>query len=224
MIFITLSAIVLLVNLAPAFVPPTWTVLVYFIIKYHLYLPYVVLCGVTAATFGRYLLSKYIDLIAHLLFNSRQIENISYLGMRLGKTQLANFLFTFMYSLTPLSTTALFVAAGIAEVKLKMVLLGFFCGRLISYTILGLSARALSKNVMAMADGGLNVENIIAVVLTLLVFFVFVFIDWKALFEKKKIRLHFDVWKWSRQEMSLKERIQDFMRKIIDMFRKKDRP
>jgi hypothetical protein len=200
MIYVGLLLSVLLINMIPAFMPPTWTLLVFFIIKYHLSLPLVVLCGVTAATAGRYVLSKYIDLIAHLVFHKRQIENISYLGQRLGKTRAMNLLVTFLYSLTPLSTTALFVGAGIAEVKMDMVLLGFFLGRLISYSLLAVSARALSSSVLAMADGGLSWNNIATILLTGVVFFVFVFIDWKTLFEKRRIKLHFHVWKWSKDK------------------------
>jgi membrane protein YqaA with SNARE-associated domain len=198
--YLELCISVLLVNIAPAFVPPTWTILVFALLKYHLFLPYVILCGVVSATLGRYVLSKYIHLFARLLFNHQQIENISYLGQRLGKTQVANFVFTFLYSLTPLSTTALFVAAGIAHVKMNMVLFGFFLGRLVSYSLLALSAKALSNKMSALTMGGWNWENILTILLTVIVFFVFVFIDWKTLLEKKKIKVNFHVWRWNTQQ------------------------
>ncbi len=200
MIYLELLVTVLLLNVAPAFVPPTWTVLVYFIIKHQMPLPAVVLIGVTAATLGRYILAQYIHWIAKLLFNKAQLDNIGYLGSRLGKTQWANFLFTFIYSLTPLSTTALFVAAGVAKVKMAMVLLGFFMGRLISYTVLALSAKALSSNVTDLWSGGISFESVLTIVIALAVFFIFVFIDWKELLEHRQIKMHFDVWRWSKKE------------------------
>ncbi len=200
MIYLELLGLVLLVNIAPAFVPPTWTILVYFIVKHNLYLPLVVVCGVAAATLGRFILSKYIGIISHSLFNDEQIENIGYIGKRLGKTKKANFFFTFLYSLTPLSTTALFVAAGIAKIRMDMVLLGFFLGRVVSYTVLATSARALSSNMVSADGGGLTWGSIVKILLAAIVFLVFIFIDWKALLENKKIRIKWHIWRWSKKK------------------------
>lgn len=200
MIYLELLGMVLLVNIAPAFVPPTWTILVYFIVKHNLYLPLVVLCGVTAATFGRYILSKYIGVISHSLFNDEQIENIGYLGKRLGKTKKANFFFTFLYSLTPLSTTALFVAAGVAKIRMDVVLSGFFLGRVISYTVLATSARALSHSMISIDGGGLTWDSVAKILFASIVFLIFIFIDWKTLLEKKKIRIKWHIWRWSKKK------------------------
>jgi hypothetical protein len=126
------------------------------------------------------------------------MRNISYLGGRLGKTQLLNFLFTFAYSLTPLSTTALFVAVGVAEVKIQMVLLGFALGRTITYTLLGLSADVLFQEVSEMGRQGFTWQNILPLFLTSLVFLLFVFIDWKTLLEERRFRLHFRIWRWNK--------------------------
>jgi membrane protein YqaA with SNARE-associated domain len=197
MTFLLLFIAVIVVNILPAFAPPTWTLLVFFLVEYKLPLPQVILLGVFGATIGRFILSQYIDWFAEHLFNKKEEENLQFLGEKIGSTPITNILFTFLYSLTPLSTTALFVAAGVAKVRILYVLIGFFFGRFISYTLLALSTRVVATNINNLFDGVISLESLLSAIAGLGVIFLFIFIDWKVLFKSKKLRLNFAIWKWN---------------------------
>lgn len=199
MTYLILLLVVILVNSLPAFAPPTWTVLISFYTGFELNIYLVILIGVLGATFGRFILAHYIQWFSHQLFNEKQHENLNYLGNKIGGTPVHSFIFTFIYSLTPLSTTVLFVAAGIAKVRLSIVLAGFALGRLISYTALLYSTAALATNIKDLTSGTFSLKNILSSILGLAFLLLFIFIDWKELIEKKKLKLEFDVWKWSKE-------------------------
>src|SRR5207253_7183248 len=55
--YLLLFAVVLGVNLLPAFGPPTWSIIVLFGIQTELPLPAIVIVGAVAAALGRYLLA-----------------------------------------------------------------------------------------------------------------------------------------------------------------------
>lgn len=197
MTYVALFLFVVLVNLLPAFAPPTWTLLVFFLVKFDLTIFAVVMLGVTGATIGRYILSNYINWFSHQVFNKRQEENLRYLGQRIGRTPKTNILFTFLYSLTPLSTTALFVAAGVARIRIVYVITGFFFGRLISYTVLALSTKAIAVNIEELFSGVISWESLLSTLLGLTVILLFIFVDWQELLEHKKLKLNFKIWKWN---------------------------
>ena len=54
---LVVAALVFVINLLPAFGPPTWSVLVYARLRWHLEPVALVLVGAAAATVGRYLLA-----------------------------------------------------------------------------------------------------------------------------------------------------------------------
>ncbi len=199
-VYVILLLVVVLVNLLPAFAPPTWSVLVFALIKFGLVLPYVVVIGVIGATLGRFILSQYIHWFSEQLFNERQEQNLRYLGNKLGHSPIANTLITFLYSLTPLSTTALFVAAGIARIRVLYVLTGFFFGRLISYYVLAMSAQTVVDDINLISVGHINQRTIATAALGMLCLFLFIFIDWIQLFETRKFALNLDIWKWSEKQ------------------------
>lgn len=199
MAYLVLLGSVLLVNLLPAFAPPTWALLVFFMTRYELSPALVVLCGVTAATMGRWILTWYTAWIAHFLFNKEQEENLSYLAGRLGKTPLANFLFIVLYCLTPLSSAALFVAAGMINMRRDVLLAGFFVGRLMSYSVLILAANRLTATIRDVTDqGGVTLTGIIASVLALVVLAMFLCLDWRALLEHRKIQFNWKIFAFQK--------------------------
>src|SRR5207248_7504037 len=100
----------LVVDSIPVFAPPVWTVLVLLLLTFHLNPWLVVIIGVTGSSLGRYILSLYIPRISRAVVNRREDENLSYVGSKLAQTPLAASTFIFLYTLTPLSTTALFTA------------------------------------------------------------------------------------------------------------------
>lgn len=199
MAYLLLAGIIMLVNLLPAFAPPTWAILVVFITQNQLSVPLVILCGVVAATLGRWILSNYTSWLARHTFNANQEQNLAYLGQRLGNTKTANFLFITLYCLTPLSSAALFIAAGMINMNRGVLLGGFFLGRLVSYSVLVTAASTLATNLQDITEpGGITVLGVIFSILAVAALALFVCIDWRVLMEKKKLQFQWKIFAFQK--------------------------
>jgi uncharacterized membrane protein YdjX (TVP38/TMEM64 family) len=132
--YLLLFAIVLGVNLMPAFGPPTWTILMLYSLNTQMPTTAVVLTGATAAALGRYLLATGFRLFRSKL-STRSRDNLDaakeLIEQSKGKTVLALALFV----ISPLPSAQLFEAAGLMRVRLLPFTIAFFAGRLVSYFI-----------------------------------------------------------------------------------------
>jgi hypothetical protein len=151
------------------------------------------LSGVTGSTLGRYILSLYIPKVSSKLVNRREEENLRYVGARLGQSAWAAAAFVFFYTLTPLSTTALFTAASMARVNPKYILPAFFGGRLITDGALVYSGKYAATNVSGLVHGQLSWKSVITLSAGLVVICLFLFIDWRNLLEKGRIKFRFKI-------------------------------
>ena len=125
-------AIAFVINLVPAFMPSTWMVLAFFHIKFDLPLLPLTVGGAFFSGLGRILLARgttYFN--RRLLKRDGELDEVkTYLNERRNKVGIA----TFLYCLLPLPTNSLFVAAGVVEVSLLRVMLGFWAGRAVADT------------------------------------------------------------------------------------------
>jgi len=163
------------------------------LLLFHLNPWIVVIIGVTGSTLGRYILSAYIPKVSSALVNRREDENLRYVGSKLTKAPFVAAIFVFLYTLTPLSTTALFTAAGIARVKPWYILPAFFCGRLITDGVMVYTGKYAAGNVSGLLQGQLSIKSMLTLIAGLLVIGAFLFIDWRCLLEKRKLRLNFRI-------------------------------
>lgn len=141
------------VDSIPIFAPPAWPILAFLLVYYGLSAPAVILLGVVGTTVGRVILSTYIPWIGHKLVNHWECDNLKFLGQRMTQSRVGAFVFVFLYSLTPLSTTALFTAAGMARAPLVRILPAFFLGKLVSYSVLILGAEYLANDPASIFHG-----------------------------------------------------------------------
>jgi uncharacterized membrane protein YdjX (TVP38/TMEM64 family) len=140
-----LFLIIVGVNLLPAFGPPTWSVLVLYVLHTNLPTGSVVLVGAAAAALGRYLLAVVFRLIgSHLSKRSRRnLEAARQLVERSkGKTVVGLALF----ALSPFPSAQLFEAAGLLRVRLLPFTAAFFAGRLVSYFIYASTAAKVRES------------------------------------------------------------------------------
>jgi hypothetical protein len=100
-----------------------------------------------------------------------------------------------LYSLTPLSTTALFSAAGLARIKPAQILPPFFVAKFVSDAVMLFTGRYAIRNSVDLAYGTFSWKGIITIVAGLVVLAAFLFLDWRVLLERKKLRLNFNIWK-----------------------------
>lgn len=134
MLYVLAAAIVLGVNLMPAFGPPTWALLVLFRLNWHLNPVALVALGACSAGAGRYLLARACFVLRARLSQRRRANLVAaqnYLTGHRGGALVGLGLF----ALSPLPSAQLFEAAGILAAPLLPLTAAFFGGRLVSYSL-----------------------------------------------------------------------------------------
>ncbi len=139
---LTLFAIVLGVNLLPAFGPPTWAVLVLYVLNTDIHPGLLIPVAATAAASGRLLLALAFRLLGNRL-PKRYRDNLAAARAALEKNRRNAILALGLFALSPVPSAQLFEAAGLAGVRLLPFTLAFFLGRTISYSIYVLTAAGL---------------------------------------------------------------------------------
>jgi membrane protein YqaA with SNARE-associated domain len=186
----------LAVDTIPIFAPPAWMLLVVLIVKFELNPWLAVAIGVTGSTIGRYILTRYIPKISSRLVNRQEDENLRYIGTKIGKAKWSSSVFVFLYTLTPLSTTALFTAVAMAKIKRPFhILIPFFLGRLITDGVLVFSGKYASANLSDLLHGEANWKGMLTLIAGLVVISIVLFVDWRRLLVHKKLRFRFKILK-----------------------------
>jgi hypothetical protein len=185
----------LAVDTIPVFAPPAWILLVILLVKFHLNPWLTVVFGVTGSTIGRYILTRYIPHVSASIVNRREDANLRYIGSKLGRAKWSSAVFVFFYTLTPLSTTALFTAVAIARIRPWHILPPFFLGRLINDGLLVFSGKYASANISELLHGQANWKTLSTLAAGLLIIGAFLFVDWRQLLEHKKVRFRFKIFR-----------------------------
>ncbi len=132
--YLALVGVVFGVNLLPAFGPPTWSVLVYARLRWHLDPVALVGLGALAATAGRFVLATGARRVRGV-FPASSRANLAALEARLvGRRSVVATLVT-LFVISPLPSAQLFGAAGMLDLPLGLLCLGFLAGRLVTYTL-----------------------------------------------------------------------------------------
>ena len=186
----------LAVDTIPVFAPPAWILLVVLLVKFKLNPWLTVAIGVIGSTIGRYVLTRYIPKISSRLVNRQEDANLRYIGHKIGKAKWSSSVFVFLYTLTPLSTTALFTAVAMAGIRRPFhILIPFFFGRLITDGVLVFSGKYASANLVDLLHGEANWKGIITLVAGFLIIGVFLFVDWRQRLQHTKLRFRFKILK-----------------------------
>ena len=185
----------LAVDAIPLIAPPAWTVAVFLLVKFHLNPLLVLPLCVSGSTLGRYLMSLYIPRFAGLFIKRHKTDELAFLGKKLSESLWQSWLFVFIYSVTPLSTTALFMAAGVAKVKPSRTVPPFFCGKFLSDALMIFTGLYAAANFKGLMHGTYSPKAIAALVLGWAVLAGFLFLDWRALLQRKKFTFNFRIWK-----------------------------
>jgi hypothetical protein len=130
--YVLAAAVVLAINLLPAFGPPTWAVLVLF--KLHLDLaavPLIVIGAVSAAA-GRFALASVSRRLGLRYFVKHQAA-LAAMRSRIVTHRGASLAGLGLFALSPVPSGQLFVAAGLLNLPLLALTASFFAGRIVSY-------------------------------------------------------------------------------------------
>ncbi len=128
--------ILVAVNAAPLFMPPTWIILSSFHALDASLDPLVLaLVGATGATLGRMALKRASGLFRRFA-GGGQKSNLDVIGRYLNEKRYGYALASFLFAATPLPSNMLFVAYGLMNARSIGLYLGFWLGRVLSYYVM----------------------------------------------------------------------------------------
>jgi len=142
--YLILFAIVLGVNLMPAFGPPTWSVIVIYGINTKMPVLVLVLVAASAAATGRFLLAHAFRLLARHV-SEKTKRNVAAARAAFERKKRNSMIALGLFALSPVPSAPLFEAAGLAKVPLLGFTAAFFVGRTISYSIYLLTAKSIKS-------------------------------------------------------------------------------
>ena len=143
-IYLIAALIIIAMNAVPAFAPPTWMALVFFILNYDTNPVALVIIGVSSATTGRAILAWYFRKFAHLV-PTKFSKNMEYAGEYFTSHSSKRYTLLALFLISPISSAQLFEAAGMMKtIALRPLLLAFAAGRTISYSTYVTGASALA--------------------------------------------------------------------------------
>ncbi|MES1194574.1 MAG: hypothetical protein ABUL65_01685, partial [Opitutus sp.] len=151
--------------------------------------------GVPGSVLGRYGLSLYISIVLGRFIKQAKNDEMKFAGEKLNGSIWRSWPAVLLYSLLPLSTTALFSAAGLARIKPVQILPPFFVGKFVSDGIMLFAGRYALRNSTDLLYGTFSWKGIIVAGSGLVVLAAFLFLDWRVLLEKRRVSFNFHIWK-----------------------------
>ena len=142
--YLLLFALVLGINMLPAFGPPTWTIIVLYGLNTEMPLPALVLTAAAGAASGRLLLAYGFRWLRNHIPKQWK-KNAEAAGRALERKKRNLILGLGLFALSPLPSAQLFEAAGLSGVRLLPFTAAFFAGRIVSYSIYGAGAKGIQK-------------------------------------------------------------------------------
>jgi membrane protein YqaA with SNARE-associated domain len=185
--YLEVILIAFLVNLVPAFAPPTWVVLsVYQVNHLELNSLGIATFGVIGSVAGRFVMYQYSALVGRHV-PRKQADNLRHFRELVEEKRLGLFFGTLVYSLSPLPSNFLFIASGASEMELLPVIGGFAIGRFISYSFLVYA----SSRAYAALFGIFDVAHarLAADILGIVMAVSPAFVDWSKIFDRSKKHL-----------------------------------
>jgi membrane protein YqaA with SNARE-associated domain len=175
--------------------PPAFTIMVFFQLVFDLNIWIVVVLGVIGSILGRYVLTLYIPLIAKKIFKPEKNEDVQYLGKIMQDKGWKSQLVIVAYSLLPLPTTPLFIAAGMAKIKPINIIPAFFVGKFTSDSFLVYFGKYGTQRAAEMFAGAFHWNSAIGLFLGIFFLCGVIFIDWRSLIQTNEFKLNFRIWK-----------------------------
>ncbi|MGC5887303.1 hypothetical protein [Ralstonia pseudosolanacearum] len=190
---LALFATVLLLNVMPAFAPPTWMVMSWIGFSQPDASP-VLLAGIAAcaATLGRLVLARLsCSLVRNRWMREADRQSIDVVRAWLEDRKGMTVGLMLAYAFSPFPSNYIFIAYGLTGMRLWLVGLPFFIGRWISYLtwthIAQIGARYLDEETEI--DGAyMGVYFIVSQVVFLMLVYGFAKLDWRHLLQTRRLR------------------------------------
>ena len=173
--------VVFVVNVVPAMAPPTWAVLSFFNITRPQDIWVLVAIGVSASACGRFVLAKLSEYFTVKFAGPEKRREFLDIEKKLRTKGWEKFVFTFLYSLSPLPSNAIFIAFGATKTRLREVLAGFIAGRSISYLFLIFTTEKIFSSMGSTIMGNASIWTILIEIIGVVVVIAFFLFDWNKL-------------------------------------------
>ncbi len=184
--YLLVFGLVFVVNLLPAFGPPTWALLVLFSLNFDLPAPPLVLGGALAAGSGRLLLANGARRYRTRL-SQRRLESLGAAQAAITGNRKRAFGGLALFALSPVPSGQLFAGAGLMTVPLLPLTAAFFAGRLVSYSIyLGVASLATRNLGGVVLDSLTSPIGIAVQLIGLLALVLLVRVDWVAVVARRE--------------------------------------
>jgi uncharacterized membrane protein YdjX (TVP38/TMEM64 family) len=193
-LFLAAFAAALLVDTIPVFAPPAWTILAFIIVKWDPNPWGIIAAGAAGSVIGRYILTLYMPHVSAKIFHPKENDNISFLGKKLGARFWRANTFVLLYAISPLSTTALFTAAGMAHVNPRNILPGFAIGKFLGDAWVIFAGKVTADKATDLMHGKVSWQTALTAGAGLVLLSGVLFIDWRQALQHKKLRLNFAIW------------------------------
>ena len=186
-----LFAVIFVLNVMPAFAPPTWMILSYFGLHYPDTSPWVV-AGVAAvaASGGRAVLAHFAQRVVGSRYVSPKMRaSLSEVAQAIEHRRTASAFGFLLFAFSPLPSNVLFLAYGLTRAPLLLLVGPFFVGRLVSYAIAFAGASALSQHLELELSFSDSLVYFVATQVALLAgVYGFAKIDWRTLRVERRLR------------------------------------
>ena len=139
-----LALVVFLFNVAPAFAPPTWSVLVFFSLNFDINPIALITIGAMCAGTGRYVLARVTKHLRRFI-SGTALTNLESAQMLLNQKRSHKVAVMLLFIVSPLPSAQLFEAAGLMGARLLPLTLAFFSGRIVTYSLYVASANELKS-------------------------------------------------------------------------------
>lgn len=188
-----LFLLVFLLNVIPAFAPPTWMVFSFLGFRFPNHMNVgLAFVGALAATLGRFVLAKGSNVIVRRRFLTEEAtQNVDVIREQLSRRKKLTFSVFLFYAFTPLPSNYLFIAYGLTALELKLVTIPFFIGRWVSYSFWTFTASSIARRIPlenTQALSYLSAYFVITQALLLCLVYAFTRVDWKLLVSERKFR------------------------------------
>jgi membrane protein YqaA with SNARE-associated domain len=186
-------------DITPFPLPPAFTVMVFLQILFGLPIWPVVVVGVAGSIIGRYILTLYIAKVSGWIFNPEKQRDVEFLGSQMKSKGWRTQAFIIFYSLMPLPTTPLFIAAGMARLHPMFIVPAFFVGKFTSDAVAVVAGNYAAQNTAELLSGLVSWQSVAGIIFGALLICALVFIDWRMLLQQKRLTIRFDIWKKSSE-------------------------
>ncbi|MBM3904900.1 MAG: hypothetical protein FJ357_07175 [Thaumarchaeota archaeon] len=185
--YVGIFLLLVIVNIAPVLMPPTWLILASFYVLDETYSPVVLaLVGATGATAGRVLLLHGSSYFRRFMGEERR-SSLDKINTYLKSKRLGFFAASFLFAATPLPSNFLFISYGLMKARTVQIYIGFWAGRTISYYVMiSISKIVLTPFVQLFTERIWGILLADGIGVAMLVFFAS--INWSLLISERKLK------------------------------------